>query len=71
MFLYTINLKIILRAIITIRIKDNRDLIQGVSKLDNLLIISVFQKPTGSTPEDSLDSSNDDTEKRRKRMIED
>ena len=71
MFLYAINLKIILLAIITIRIKDNRDLIQGVSKLDNLLIISVFQKPTGSTPEDSLDSSNDDTEKRRKRMIED
>lgn len=70
MCLYSLNIKIILIAIITFKIKDNRDLIQGVSKLDNLLIISVFQKPTGSTPDDSLDSSNDNTEKRRKRVYE-
>jgi hypothetical protein len=47
-------------AITLIKVKDSRDLIEGVSKLDEMLIVSIFQKPTyPEVVNDMLDTSSD------------
>ena len=69
--IYIFNLPSILLAYTILYLKDSRDIIEGISKLDNLLIISIFQRTTLKSNSGSHErTSSENTEKRYRRDID-
>ena len=64
-FLHVLNIPQILLAFSCIHLKRLSDPLQGVSKLDNLVLVSVFQRPTifkDSSQERKVENKSDESE---------
>ena len=71
LLIYVYNLPSILLAYTILYLKDSRDVIEGISKLDNLLVVSIFQRTTLKSNSGSHDrTSSENTEARYRKELD-